>query len=322
MYACASLSPALFRDLSFPAKMETMPPTSKKEELEKALRLLERGRHLQAKPILERLATENPEDYVILHNLGMCYSDLGLLEEALQALTKVTELAPDFPDGYVALAVAQARAGQKEAAIASLTKALELDPHNPHALRNLGGILAEKGRYTKAVELFQRALAVNPEDPRALYGLAAAHKALGNLAEADRYLKRLLESEALPELQERTKDLRREIAEIEFKKQGLRLDAVWYCLEAMEYFAGKPLDAVRRVTYEIALLGREGLDIHNPEGKYRITTLPGARSGLELLCYLYVGMARLDPKVDIGFDLSREYAAALALFHKRGPADV
>jgi len=295
-----------------------MPTRSKKAELEKALKLLAKGHHLQARPILERLAQENPGDYVILHNLGMCYSDLGLLDEAIQTLAKVTQLAPNFPDGYVALGVAQARAGRKEDAIASFTKALELDPRHPHALRNLGGVLAEMGQYAEAIKLFQQALDVNPEDPRALYGLAAAHKALGNLAEADRYLKRLLASEVLPELRERAKDLRREIAEIEFKKHGLRMDAVWYCLEALEYFASKPLDTVRRVVYEIALLGREGLDIHNPERQYRLTSLPGTHSGLELLCYLYVGIAKLDPTVDIGFDLSREYAAALALFQSRG----
>jgi len=287
-----------------------------KESLEQAIALLQRGRYAQAKEVLERLAEKNPDNYIVLHNLGMCYSDLGMLEQAIRVLTRVIHLAPSFPDAYVALGVAYARSGQEDSAIVALKKALELDPRNPHALRNLGAVLAKRGRYEEAIKLFEQALKELPDDPRTLYGLAAAHKALGNLDEADRYLKRLLAGEALPELREKAKDLRREIAEIEFKKHGLRIDAVGHCLAALKYFANRPLSEVKKVTYEIAMLGREGLDIHDPRPKYRISSLPGPRSGLELLCYLYVGMAKIDPSVDIGFDLSEEYRMALALFQK------
>jgi len=287
-----------------------------KESLDQAIDLLQRGRYTQARVILERLAKNDPDNYVILYNLGMCYSDLGMFEEAIRVLTRVVQLLPSFPDAYVALGVAYARSGQEDSAIVALEKALELDPRNPYALRNLGAVLAKRGRYEEAIKLFEQALKELPDDPRTLYGLAAAHKALGNLGEADRYLKRLLSSEALPELREKAKDLRREIAEIEFKKHGVRIDAVWHCLAALRYFADKPLSEVKNVTYEIAMLGREGLDIHDPTPKYRISSLPGPRSGLELLCYLYVGMAKIDPSVDIGFDLSQEYQMALTLFQK------
>ena len=37
---------------------------------------------------------------------------------------------------------------------------------------------------------------------------------------------------------------------------------------------------------------------------------PGKFSGLHLLCIEYVGFKLIDPSVDLGFDLTAEYAAA------------
>ena len=71
------------------------------------------------------------------------------------------------------------------------------------------------------------------------------------------------------------------------------------------------------VVTEITLLGRQGLDINDPEQKYELRTLPGSYSGLQLVSMMYVGMKRLQPAADTGFDLSKEYQAALSL-HEGG----
>ena len=54
----------------------------------------------------------------------------------------------------------------------------------------------------------------------------------------------------------------------------------------------------------------KGLDINDPSEKYSITSIPGKFSGLQLLCIEYVGFKMIDPSLDIGFDLSKEYEAA------------
>jgi hypothetical protein len=46
--------------------------------------------------------------------------------------------------------------------------------------------------------------------------------------------------------------------------------------------------------------------------------LPGKFPGLQLLCIEYIGFKQIDPSVDLGFDLSAEYAAALALQKSQG----
>lgn len=78
-----------------------------------------------------------------------------------------------------------------------------------------------------------------------------------------------------------------------------------------------PADAAAayvKVTFEIAMLGMKGFDVNDPARKYRLRSLPGEFSGLHLVCILDVGMKLVDPSADTGFDLSREYEEAKALF--------
>lgn len=49
--------------------------------------------------------------------------------------------------------------------------------------------------------------------------------------------------------------------------------------------------------------------------KYRLKKMPGEFSGLQLVCYMYVGFKQIAPEQDIGFDLAEEYEDAAAL-HK------
>jgi hypothetical protein len=59
-----------------------------------------------------------------------------------------------------------------------------------------------------------------------------------------------------------------------------------------------------------------GPDINDPTRKYRLNSLPGEFSGLQLVAYTYVGLKSLDPNQDAGIDLSREYAQAKQLFER------
>ena len=51
-----------------------------------------------------------------------------------------------------------------------------------------------------------------------------------------------------------------------------------------------------------------------PTRKHTLRSLPGKEySALQLMSMLFVGFKRIDPTKDVGFDLSAEYEAALAL---------
>ena len=66
------------------------------------------------------------------------------------------------------------------------------------------------------------------------------------------------------------------------------------------------------------MLGRNGFEVHNPQSRYHLKGMEGAFSGLAMVCWLYVGMQKLAPGTDIGFDLAKEYQMAKAMLSGRG----
>lgn len=87
-----------------------------------------------------------------------------------------------------------------------------------------------------------------------------------------------------------------------------------FCLGAMQTFATMSQEDVRKVMFEIAMLGTKGLDVNDPAQKYQLRSLPGRFSGLHLVSIEYVGFKLVDPSADLGFDLSQEYHQAQLLF--------
>ncbi len=98
---------------------------------------------------------------------------------------------------------------------------------------------------------------------------------------------------------------------------GIRLDAVMYCLGALEKFEIMPRDEVQQIGFEIALLGTRGIEVNDPAQKYTLRSLDGNFSGLHLVSLQYVAFKIIAPEQNIGFNLEDEYQAAEALFQKR-----
>ena len=59
---------------------------------------------------------------------------------------------------------------------------------------------------------------------------------------------------------------------------GLRLDAVIFCLDALQKFRDLGDARTRSIVYEIFMLGRSGLDINDPSKTYPLSSLPGTFS--------------------------------------------
>jgi len=84
-----------------------------------------------------------------------------------------------------------------------------------------------------------------------------------------------------------------------------------------------PLDEVREITTEIALLGVNGLDYASSEAKYSVRSLSDEKkySGLELIGYMYVGLKILRPDANSSIDLDEPYQMALMLFQPKHPRE-
>lgn len=277
---------------------------------QRALALLREHKYKEAKELLTLLLSENPSDPDILFNLGMLHTELGEPDKAIEMLTLCLARAEEKANVHVAIGFAWSEKGDLRAARHHTEEALTLDADNPYAHRNLGGILAKLGDHHGAVSHMRKAYTLKPDEPSIVYGLALALRTAGDVGEADRLFAEVIKMDAPDALKELARDERRKTALEGFKSQGLRTDAVMYCLEALISLGKRTEARVREIAFEIALLGRSGLDVNNPDKRYKLRSLSGEFSGLELACMMYVGFKIIDPTVDIGFDMAREYAAA------------
>lgn len=137
----------------------------------------------------------------------------------------------------------------------------------------------------------------------------------GEMAEAETAYQRVMTLDPAGSLGELAELGRNRITERQFRKSGgkFRPDVLTYCGEALSLFDGKPKEEVQRITLEIAMLGARGFSVNDPSVQYTLRSLPGKFSGLHLLCIEYTGFKIIDPSVDIGFDVSGEYAEASRL---------
>ncbi len=296
-------------------RMEWIPP--RESDIRAPLMaMLQRGEVREAILLMELFLSDQPDNKEILYNLGMAYSDIGELDRSIVVLRRLLTLDGMHINGRVALGVALSRQGKNDEALVELQRAAVEDPDNPWAQRNLGACLLKLGQAQQAVEPLRIAARLNPDDERAWYGLAQALETSGDAAGADAAYVKAAEIDRFGEIAELARQGRSRLAGRTFRAalpDAPRVDTVMYCLTALEQFEKMPPEEVQRVGFEIATLGRSGLDVNDATPKYRLRTLPGEFTGLQLVSLLYVAFQQIAPGADVGFDLSREYALALAM---------
>lgn len=181
------------------------------------------------------------------------------------------------------------------------------------------GYLLKLGKdLPRAERCFRQAVAALPIDQLGWLGLGQALEGQERLDDADQAYRRALELNPHSELAESVKQGRSRIAQHNLRKAavgGLLMDAVMYCAGALEKIASMSDQEVKQIALEIATAGMSGINPNDAGKRYRLKSLDGEFSGLQLLSWMYVTWKRFRPDADIGFDLSKEYAAALSM-HK------
>jgi hypothetical protein len=170
-----------------------------------------------------------------------------------------------------------------------------------------------------ALPHFRAALAALPDDPQSLYGLGIALEESGDsAAEADDLLQRYLLRWPDSDVAEQARAARTRLAHRAMRRRGggaLRLDVAMYMAGALRVFDEVGEAKRQEITLEIALLGREGLDLNDASQKYSLNSLPGQRySGVHLLAMLDAGLKAMYPGMDPGVDFEQEYIAARAIY--------
>ena len=262
--------------------MEWNDDLSKSDNLDQIAAILTEGNYLDGILLLEFFLSENPNDPDLLYNLGMAYSDKNKLAHSIELLSRLMSVKPDHVNGRVALGIALVRNNQNEEGVRELQAAAEQEPDNLWAHRNLGGALIQYKRFPEAVEHLRIATELSPQDQQAWYGYAQALEAVDNIEAADKAYIQTIKIDEFSKIADLARKARSNIAKGTFRRNApgaMRMDAVMYCVGALEMFEPMSADQVQKIGFEIAMLGTRGIDVNNPESRYTLKSLPGEFSG-------------------------------------------
>jgi tetratricopeptide (TPR) repeat protein len=164
---------------------------------------LDSRRPNEALPLLEELATENPDQARFQLHLAQCYLALGRRDTAKELLERLIAQKPEkrekagptveegesaklpqepapLPDeppkprpwADLLMGVIQFEEGNMDAALASLLRAEESDPHLPNLHLRIGETYLRQQRIDDAERAFHKALEIDGDSPEAHLGLA------------------------------------------------------------------------------------------------------------------------------------------------------
>ena len=277
------------------------------------LGLLHHGYIEEALPGLEALYGMI-DDADICFNYGVALSELDRVEASLEPLNKCLILDPSYDNAAVAIGVSLSKLKRYDEAETVLKVAAKIQPDNALVKQNLAATLARAGKPTEALPYFRQAASLAPDSPVALMGLAQCLDSIeARQSEALKICKDVVRRFPDSQFAEAAKQILNQAGQADLRKtvnDGFRPDAVEYMMSAMKRYAAMPREEAGRVTMEIARVGETGLEINNPSKRYSLTNLDGDFSGLQLLCYMHVGLALFDPSVDCGSGLQREFEIA------------
>lgn len=98
---------------------------------------------------------------------GAAAMNVRNFDRAEVLLTRVTELAPDFAEGWNRRATARFLAGDFSGSVADIQRTLQLEPRHFGALSGLGAIYTELDDPDRALAAFEAALEIHPHLPGA-----------------------------------------------------------------------------------------------------------------------------------------------------------
>ena len=154
----------------------TSPPSDvqqpSQQEIDHIVRLYESGEQLQMEEATRAMVDACPMSALAWSVLGMALRLQG--KDALPALQKTVELAPDDAEAHLHLGNAHMDGGHPDLAMPYFMRALELAPAFAEALSRLGDVLQAQGHLKEAGECYGGALDIDP-------ALAMAHRGKGDV---------------------------------------------------------------------------------------------------------------------------------------------
>lgn len=164
-------------------------------QVRSAVLLDKSGQSVQAHALAAQLQQDYPDDPDSLRTAyeldAQLYSQHGEHAKAIAAYNRGLAAMPDDPVLIYDRGIEEANAGNTDAALADFRKVLTQNPDNVDAMNALGFTLADTGRdLPEATRLLSKALAAKPDAAAIMDSWGWLQYRLGNLGQAETYLKR------------------------------------------------------------------------------------------------------------------------------------
>ncbi len=151
------------------------------------------GRPLDALAAMQKTVELAPNDAEAHNNLGKALSDQGRFADAEQSYLRAVALEPELALAHNNLGAVLADQGRPAEAEACYRRALELQPASAMAHGNLGNALRAQGRFADAETSYRSALTLDSLSADAHNNLGNALRDLGRAAEAETCFRRAIE---------------------------------------------------------------------------------------------------------------------------------
>jgi len=136
------------------------------------------------------LLADGQEDCQALIYLGKAYLQLNETDQGLESLLHATQVSPNMPEAWLALAAAQKEIYPLKTVIETLVTASQSAPDSAQVHFSLGELYLQDSTPTLALPELRAASSLSPDDPQILFTLGRVLHLLGHADEACEVLSR------------------------------------------------------------------------------------------------------------------------------------
>ncbi len=150
----------------------------------------------QAATTLLDITRKDPYNRYAWYALGLTRRDMGLYEQAADALQYAVAIEKSFVDAYVALSQVQDMMGDTGLAVTTMLRALDYTEHRDRVYRTVGNLYARDGVFETAITYFRKAIDENAADAEAYAAMGMCYMERGDMPSALASVRKALNLEA------------------------------------------------------------------------------------------------------------------------------
>jgi Tfp pilus assembly protein PilF len=172
--------------------MAILPPIQE-SLLNRGDELYQQEKYTEALQEYQRVLTENPELYLAYERIGLCYSKLDDLDNALKAFKSMLAKNHQSRETLINLSIIYFQKGEVEEGMKYLNQLDEKSLKDPGLFYNVGILLFKKRKIDMAIDYFKQCITLDPNYIDGYYQLALAYLNKANIQEAKKNLEKVIE---------------------------------------------------------------------------------------------------------------------------------